>query len=122
MDQRAQRCRSCWGKAHAGANATGWKGGRTHNVGTGYVRVINAGHPRAAGGYVLEHVLVVEEVIGRYLLPGENVHHKNGVRDDNRPENLELWISSQPAGQRVSDQIEWATELLRLYAPDRLAG
>jgi hypothetical protein len=52
------------------------------------------------------------EVIGRPLRKGENVHHKNGNRKDNRPENLELWVSGQPAGQRVQDVARWAIELL----------
>lgn len=67
------------------------------------------------GKYTLQHRLVMEAMLGRLLLPGENVHHKNGVRSDNRIENLELWVSHQPSGQRVEDLIEWAEEILRRY-------
>jgi len=74
-------------------------------------------HPRAGKGqYVFEHIIVMERALSRYLLPTESVHHRNGVRDDNRPENLELWTKPQPTGIRVSDAAAWAREILAQYA------
>lgn len=62
-----------------------------------------------------QHRYVMEQYLSRELLPHENVHHKNGQRDDNRPENLELWSVSQPPGQRVEDKMAWAKEFLADY-------
>lgn len=59
----------------------------------------------------------MEEMLGRPLSSGEEVHHKNGVKNDNSQGNLELWVISQPKGQRVEDLLEWAEEIIRRYKP-----
>ncbi len=71
-----------------------WKGGRTTDK-DGYVLVYTPDHPHAnQQRRVREHRLVMEQHLGRYLEPGEVVHHLNDLRDDNRLENLELFSSN----------------------------
>jgi len=71
----------------------------------GYVRLV-----LPDGRRVLEHVHVKEQELGRRLAPGENVHHKNGIKDDNDPGNLELWFVVQPTGQRVTDLMAYIAQ------------
>jgi hypothetical protein len=93
-----------------------WKGGRI-TTDQGYVRIkAPIDHPnKRAYGYILEHRLIMEKAIGRYLRPDETVHHKNGNRSDNRIENLELWNITQPSGKRIEDLLAWAKNIINLY-------
>jgi hypothetical protein len=85
----------------------------------GYKVLYKPGHPTASkNGHVLEHRYIMSEILGRPLLKNENVHHKNGNRLDNNPENLELWVKTQPPGQRVSDLINWANQILKQYSEE----
>lgn len=70
------------------------------------------------GEVIKEHRLIVENILGRKLQSSENVHHKNGKRDDNRLKNLELWASSQPSGQQPAHLVAWAREILYRYATE----
>lgn len=101
-------------------NGSGWVANGYHYVGT-------------PEGKKLSHRLLMEQALGRSLLAGEQVHHKNGDRSDNRLTpghelarcptsccNLELWSKAQPSGQRVADKIDFALEILRTYAPETL--
>jgi hypothetical protein len=67
------------------------------------------------GKRMAEHRHFMEQHLRRPLESHENVHHINGVRDDNRLENLELWSTSQPAGQRIKDKLEWAKMIIDKY-------
>jgi len=115
LNASALLCKSCGRKGELSQN---WKGGVQNSSGYRLIRMPEHPNSQKGSGYVMEHILVMSQHLGRPLLPEENVHHRNGVRDDNRIENLELWSTSQPSGQRVVDKVAWAKEILALYGPD----
>jgi len=116
-------CRKCYRKIHYEEHERERRGAKKHiphPIGTlgkdsfGYL-TIKIGEGKGAKDWVKHHRYVMEQHLGRSLESFENVHHINGNKQDNRIENLELWITSQPKGQRVQDLIEYAEWILKNY-------
>jgi hypothetical protein len=87
---------------------------RTRHKTTGYISIRCPDHPRAYGGRVREHVLVMESVLGRHLTKFEVVHHKNYIEDDNRKENLYLCRNRSHHDQVHSNTRYLIKEFIRL--------
>lgn len=102
---KTNRCRSC---INFGYTSKKWL--NSH----GYVLIY---HNKKR---LLEHRVIMEDKLGRKLFPHETVHHKNGNRTDNKLENLELWSTFQPRGQKIEDKIKYAKEILAIYDPTAL--
>ena len=109
-------CKKCqmteWQK---GKNNPSWKGGVRKDV-HGYVHILMPKHPFANNvGYVRESRLMMEKKLGRYLFPKEVVHHLNGVKDDNSPENLTLFPNKgeHTSMHRKSTPRDWRGRFMR---------
>lgn len=86
----SEKCMENMISAHKGRRSFNWKGGKHKNV-QGYIQLWMPDHPNSTKkGYVLEHRLIMSGLIGRPIDPSEDVHHINGIKDDNTPSNLQL--------------------------------
>lgn len=83
----------------------------------GYIIISRRGHPNSdqKNGKIGQHTFIMSQLLNRPLRKTETVHHKNGIRDDNRVENLELWDKKHGPGQRVEDKINWCIQFLNEY-------
>ena len=92
-----------------------WKGGRIIDA-NGYIMIYKPDHSNTTKkGYIGEHRFVMSKHLKRPLNEFENVHHKNGNRQDNRISKLELWNTMQPAGQKIEDKIKYAKKIISIY-------
>lgn len=103
----------CCFKCTRGKGNTHWKGGRIKTI-FGYIKIYKPEHPYSqADGYVPEHRLIMEESLKRYLTKKEVVHHINGIRDDNRIENLELFPNNRIHAKRIRKSYYSENQILK---------
>jgi|GEM_PF-2114728 len=98
------------GRSQVGPANHNWKGGRVRHA-KGYVLRHSPSHPDASGGYVLEHRLIAEEMLGRRLRPDEDVHHIDGDKTNNSRENLLV------VGHDAHAELHWALRNAKAVAP-----
>lgn len=96
-----------WNKGKCGYSKASEYGGHKKKGSDGYIKVYVPNHPLSTkDGYVMEHILIMEKHIGRYITRDEAVHHINHVRDDNRIENLQLMTFKDHASLHMKER--WA--------------
>lgn len=117
------KCNSCASKTGRQRNRVCHAIGSKKKNSNGYVTIfLSPSDPyfaMASSSGVAEHRYVMAQKIGRCLLPHESVHHINGIRSDNRPENLELWVTPQRWGQRA---IDVTLDFLNTLSENELVG
>lgn len=120
-------CKNCYRKVNYEEHERERRGAIKHDllpIGSirpdtgGYQRIkIDTGH--GAKDWVKYHKYLMEQHLGRKLESYENVHHKNGIRNDDRLDNYELWVTKQPKGQRPKDLIEYAIWIIKTYGNEK---
>ena len=109
-----------------GDKASNWRGGRHSKSHGGYIRVYAPNHPNSQKGSVFEHTLIAEKKIGRYITKDEIVHHTNGDKSDNRPENLEVMLRSEHAhkhftsGDNIQNLLKYTKYLEQLLVDNSI--